>query len=201
MKVEVWRRDRGQCVQCGSTKNLHYDHDIPFSKGHLGKSDREASGVLSSAQRHTHFLDSPAMELVLGASDVDLRALKSERVSLYLILPPHRVEAYRRWLRLMIGCALNTMWRTPGQPDERVLFDPNLHLQHPPGYRLVLHLWLRLGQSELWLRLLPALAGVWAAGLAFFAFFSSALLGGGGVAATTTSLLLPVSAFRARRKP
>ena len=32
-KVEVWRRDRGQCVQCGSTKNLHFDHDIPFSKG------------------------------------------------------------------------------------------------------------------------------------------------------------------------
>ncbi len=32
VKVEVWRRDRGQCVQCGSTKNLHFDHDIPFSK-------------------------------------------------------------------------------------------------------------------------------------------------------------------------
>ena len=33
VKVEVWRRDRGQCVHCGSTKNLHFDHDIPFSKG------------------------------------------------------------------------------------------------------------------------------------------------------------------------
>ena len=33
VKVEVWRRDRGHCVQCGSTKNLHFDHDIPFSKG------------------------------------------------------------------------------------------------------------------------------------------------------------------------
>ena len=33
VKVDVWRRDRGQCVQCGSTKNLHFDHDIPFSKG------------------------------------------------------------------------------------------------------------------------------------------------------------------------
>jgi hypothetical protein len=33
VKVEVWRRDRGQCVQCGSTKNLHFDHNIPSSKG------------------------------------------------------------------------------------------------------------------------------------------------------------------------
>jgi hypothetical protein len=33
VKVEVWRRDRGQCVQCRSMKNLHFDHDIPFSKG------------------------------------------------------------------------------------------------------------------------------------------------------------------------
>jgi hypothetical protein len=33
VKIEVWRRDRGECVICGSDKNLHYDHDIPFAKG------------------------------------------------------------------------------------------------------------------------------------------------------------------------
>ncbi|MBN1778096.1 MAG: HNH endonuclease [Clostridiales bacterium] len=33
VKVEVWRRDKGKCVKCGSTINLHYDHIIPFSKG------------------------------------------------------------------------------------------------------------------------------------------------------------------------
>ncbi len=33
VKVEVWRRDHGMCVMCGSTTNLHYDHEIPFSKG------------------------------------------------------------------------------------------------------------------------------------------------------------------------
>jgi hypothetical protein len=33
VKVEVWKRDEGRCVICGSTKNLHFDHDIPFSKG------------------------------------------------------------------------------------------------------------------------------------------------------------------------
>jgi len=33
VKKEVWKRDKGQCVLCGDRKNLHFDHDLPFSKG------------------------------------------------------------------------------------------------------------------------------------------------------------------------
>jgi 5-methylcytosine-specific restriction endonuclease McrA len=33
VKKEVWKRDKGQCVICGDKKNLHFDHDLPFSKG------------------------------------------------------------------------------------------------------------------------------------------------------------------------
>lgn len=33
IKKEVWVRDDGKCVLCGSNKNLHFDHDLPFSKG------------------------------------------------------------------------------------------------------------------------------------------------------------------------
>lgn len=33
VKLEVWKRDKGSCVQCGSTDNLHFDHLLPFSKG------------------------------------------------------------------------------------------------------------------------------------------------------------------------
>jgi HNH endonuclease len=33
VKLEVWKRDAGKCVKCGSTDNLHFDHIIPYSWG------------------------------------------------------------------------------------------------------------------------------------------------------------------------
>jgi len=33
IKKQVWMRDKGKCVLCGESKNLHFDHDLPFSKG------------------------------------------------------------------------------------------------------------------------------------------------------------------------
>ncbi len=33
IKREVWERDAGKCVLCGDDKNLHFDHELPFSKG------------------------------------------------------------------------------------------------------------------------------------------------------------------------
>jgi len=33
VKLEVWKRDQGQCVECGSADNLHFVHIIPWSRG------------------------------------------------------------------------------------------------------------------------------------------------------------------------
>jgi hypothetical protein len=33
VRHEVWRRDQGRCVSCGSQINIEFDHIIPISKG------------------------------------------------------------------------------------------------------------------------------------------------------------------------
>ena len=101
----------------------------------LQKAERERSGVISTAQSHTHFLDSARMARVLSRSTVDLSILKREPTSVYLILPSDRLEAYARWLRIMIACSLLAVARARGQPKQRVLFllDEFAHLgkMHP----------------------------------------------------------------------
>jgi len=89
---------------------------------HLGKADREAAGVLSTAQRHTHFLDSPRMGLVLSRSDFAFADLKHRTTTIFLVLPPDRLETYARWLRLMLTAGLTAMARESSQSREPVLF-------------------------------------------------------------------------------
>ena len=89
---------------------------------HLGKSDREAAGVLSAAQRHTHFLDSPRMSAVLGRSDFTFADVKARPTTVYLVLPPDRLATYARWLRLMLAQGLTDLARAPASPARPVLF-------------------------------------------------------------------------------
>jgi len=89
---------------------------------HLGKSDREAAGVLSAAQRHTHFLDSPRMMTVLGRSDFRFADLKRRNATVFLVLPPDRLATYSRWLRLLVTQSLLEMARDPAKPEKPVLY-------------------------------------------------------------------------------
>ena len=36
VKQAVYKRDKGRCVICGADDQLHFDHDLPFSKGGTG---------------------------------------------------------------------------------------------------------------------------------------------------------------------
>lgn len=81
----------------------------------LGKADREAASVLSNAQRHTHFLDSPRIAKVLSRSDFHFSDLRHRITSVFLVLPPNRMDAYSRWLRLLVSQALQDIARDAEQ--------------------------------------------------------------------------------------
>lgn len=82
----------------------------------LGKADREAAGVLSSAQRHTHMLDSPRLATTMARSDFHFADLRAGTATVFLVLPPDRMAAYARWLRLLVAQAIAELARTPRQP-------------------------------------------------------------------------------------
>ena len=49
VKLEVWKRDKGQCIKCGSRDNLHFDHVIPYS---LGGSSKDAKNIQLLCSKH-----------------------------------------------------------------------------------------------------------------------------------------------------
>jgi len=76
-----------------------------------GKAEREAASVLSNAQRHTHFLDSPRIAKCMARSDFQFSDLRHRITSVFLVLPPNRLDAYSRWLRLLVSQALQDIAR------------------------------------------------------------------------------------------
>jgi type IV secretion system protein VirD4 len=88
----------------------------------MQKADREASSVLSTAQSHTHFLDSDFIRKSLSGNAFPQEILKKEKVSLFLVLPAEELRTHARWLRLLVSMLLNALARTEGKPAEDVLF-------------------------------------------------------------------------------
>lgn len=83
----------------------------------VGKAEREAASVLSNAQRHTHFLDSPRIAKCMARSDFTFSDLRHRVTSVFLVLPPNRLDAYSRWLRLLVSQALQDIARDAERPQ------------------------------------------------------------------------------------
>lgn len=50
IKLQVWKRDQGKCVECGATDDLHFDHILPYSRG--GTSMRQENIQLLCARHN-----------------------------------------------------------------------------------------------------------------------------------------------------
>lgn len=91
----------------------------------ISKPDKEAASVLSNAQRHTHFLDSPRMVDALETSDFQFSDLRYQVTSVFIVLPPDRLDVYVRWLRLIISQGLQDIVRDAQRPIEADLGEPD----------------------------------------------------------------------------
>jgi type IV secretory pathway TraG/TraD family ATPase VirD4 len=88
----------------------------------LAKAEKERSGVLSTAARHTSFLDDPRIVAALSKSEVHLEELKQRPMTVYIAIPPHKLASNTRFIRALMGLGLAGLMRTTEQPAHRVAF-------------------------------------------------------------------------------
>lgn len=88
----------------------------------LSKADKDRSGVLSSAIRHTSFLDDPRIIEAFRRSDFTLEALKTTPMTVYIAIPPTKISTYNRFMRCFVGMALAAITENTIKPAFKVAF-------------------------------------------------------------------------------
>ena len=79
--------------------------------------DKELSSVLTSVQRFTQFLDSPAIARNVESSSFDPRILKGGKATVYLILPHDKLTSLAPLQRMWIGTLMRVTTR--GEVSEK----------------------------------------------------------------------------------
>ena len=119
--LEAQMRDNAEAV---SYRDEDVADAISFAAADFfEKPETERGSVLSTARRHTKFLDFRAIKDVVRRHDFDLTDLKTRAggMTVYLCLPATRLSTCSRWLRLFVNLALEAMERFPDPPPVPVL--------------------------------------------------------------------------------
>lgn len=80
---------------------------------------REYASVISTAQKWTDFIKSPALRKSISQSSFTIDDLVSGNTTLYVIIPADRLKTHYQWLRLVISALMRSVIRNP---KERVCF-------------------------------------------------------------------------------
>ncbi len=88
------------------------------------KATQEISGIRSTAETQTALLDSEKLMNALETDEVpfDLEELAKGKVTIYLVLPPDRLQTHGRWMRLLLTLTIRTIARQATPPPLPVLF-------------------------------------------------------------------------------
>jgi type IV secretion system protein VirD4 len=85
--------------------------------------DKELSSVMTTVQRHTAWMDSPAVAACMTTNSFDPASLRSGKVSVYLVLPPERLAGtLAPLMRMWLGSILRIVSRTGADERRQVLF-------------------------------------------------------------------------------
>src|SRR6056297_2539591 len=93
-----------------------------IAEGFSQKEDKERSAVISTAQGCTEIFESPQLAEMTSRSSFQFEQMKDHTFSVFLIVPPEFVAAYKPFMRLMVGMATAAMTRNERQPETPVLF-------------------------------------------------------------------------------
>jgi type IV secretory pathway TraG/TraD family ATPase VirD4 len=81
------------------------------------------SGIMANLSENTKFLSDPQVKAATATSSFDMADLIRDPVTVYLVIPPDRIDTQRTWLRLMTTAAMHTFKRYPleGRPPHRCM--------------------------------------------------------------------------------
>lgn len=71
------------------------------------------SGIMANLSENTKFLSDPQVKAATARSTFDMADLIRQSVTVYLVIPPDRIDTQRTWLRLMTTAAMHTFKRFP----------------------------------------------------------------------------------------
>jgi type IV secretion system protein VirD4 len=99
---------------------------------------RDISSAINTAITQTAFLDDPALADparggTLTGSDFDFMQLKESPITVYLILPGRYMDAYSRFLRLLITSAIDQLTSEPGGYPVLIVLDEFARLEQLPA--------------------------------------------------------------------
>ncbi len=81
------------------------------AKRMAAKGDREGPAVWSTLQANlSQFLDDPRIAANLSETSFDFLQLTRDRISVFAVLPVQYLETFNRWLRLLVGAALDRLY-------------------------------------------------------------------------------------------
>lgn len=131
------RLREGEAVLSAMSKSRHSFVRQPIGRFNDPEA-RDIASAINTALTQTSMLDNPALTDpavggTLTASDFDWLQLKRRPTTVYLILPGMFMEAFARFLRLMITSALDRLTSEPGGYPVVMLLDEFARLESLPA--------------------------------------------------------------------